>query len=181
MTYYTDYPVTTDSQGILAVELLAYDRNLHATVVYQGDTHVIKAGYLYQDAALTKRVTMAALYGLPRVPGGRRPTRREVAAELRGDWRKRTRYQIYLQDTPCQSVATLEKALARMYWAYQQGLTGHLLWSRQAGRNWHGRPLLRFEPEATGLAIYHLGRFNRRPRLKLHRTRHFTTGRQPGR
>lgn len=106
---YTDYPLP-EHQGVVKVQLLAYDRNKYVTVDFQGFYEGVKSGYLFADAALTKHLTWAKLYSLPRSVEHHWPTRKEVAAELKARRKRKTHYFLWLGDER-RSVGTLKAAL----------------------------------------------------------------------
>lgn len=106
---YTDYPLP-EHQGVVKVRLLAYDRNKYVTVDFQGYCDGVKSGYLFSDAALTKHLTQAKLYRLPRSVDQSWPTRKAVAAELKAGRKRKTHYFLWLGDER-RTVGTLKAAL----------------------------------------------------------------------
>ncbi len=118
MKYYTDYPIN-GVDGVKEVEVLAYDRNKYVTVLFQGKTTAIKAGYLMQDEALTKPVLRRQLLALPAEEGGSVPSRREIHAELKQMRRQhRTSYTLLVGDE-AHEYRSLKESLAHFGRVYR--------------------------------------------------------------
>lgn len=101
-TAFTEYPLQ-NSQGVIAVDLLAYDRNKYVTVGVGSATEEVKAGYLFCDEALKKRVSDRQLYALPQKLGGASPTRLEVHKELKAIRRRHvTLYIVWVGNSRCE-------------------------------------------------------------------------------
>lgn len=107
----TDYPLNGQAyDGVWnEVELLAYDR--YKYVMVRGGTWV-KNGYIKRLDG--KPLSMAQLYSLPEEVEDKKPTRRDVAAELKA-WQKykqKVWYRIYLEDMgPAKNFSNLRSAM----------------------------------------------------------------------
>jgi hypothetical protein len=98
MVAYTDYPLGQPPRQVVRVTVLAYDRNKYATVVFDGEPHEVKRGYLFDDQAMTRRLRDSKLYGLPAAADGVVPSRKQVAAELREKRYHLTDYTVWVGD-----------------------------------------------------------------------------------
>lgn len=135
---FTDYPLPT-RQGMVEVDVVAYDRNKYATVRYAGEEFQIKRGYLHADAAMTRQITRARWCALPYAADAPAPTRRAAERERKTKVRtKRTRYTLWIGQRR-HDAATLAVALR-----CARGKTDFSIFrTRHLGRKWANTFLVR--------------------------------------
>lgn len=128
---FTDYPLPA-RQGMVEVDVVAYDRNKYATVRYAGDEFQVKRGYLHADAAMTRQIPRARWCALPYATTAPAPTRRAAERERKAKARaKQTRYTLWIG--PCRhDIGTLAEALRRA----RQLTDFHLFRTRRLGGSW---------------------------------------------
>lgn len=118
---YTDYPILGDGDhSIRQVDVVAYDRDKYARIVFNGEYYEVKSGYIFVDAQLKRRFSKYAWYSLPLEPGETAPTKLQVAREVKSISKRRTRYKVYFwlnelcSSCPVAKFSNLAGALAHM-------------------------------------------------------------------
>jgi hypothetical protein len=119
---FTDYPLDECVGALMVeVEMLAYDRDKYVTVRYGEQVTSIKRCYLYLAPDMEKLVTRKQLYRLPLEVDGSMRTRRQVHHEMMLDRRrKKTTYDLFIDDQFCGVYTTLHEALRQFGMHYKQ-------------------------------------------------------------
>lgn len=87
---YTDYPILGDGDhSIRQVDVVAYDRDKYARIVFNGKDYEVKSGYIFADAQLKRRFSKYAWYSLPTEIDGKYPTRKEVHDTVKAEYRRK--------------------------------------------------------------------------------------------
>ena len=96
--YYKDYPIEgNESSDLIAIELLAYDRNKYVTVKYKELIDSIKSGYIYKLVEGDKKfLSKNDVFSLPVEVGEGRPSRKDIANELKSSRHKKTSYNVWI-------------------------------------------------------------------------------------
>lgn len=148
---YTDYPLYGDkSQAVKEVQVLTYDRNKYALVLHKNTEEVIKAGYLFKDPHMSKRLTLAMLLALPRTTAEAAPTRHQTRNAIKRHRRfSKTEYAVKAEKL--RTYANLRDALV----AFKSSPVGTLLSvTRQDKLGSLYQPLLQKSPEHIDIFLY---------------------------
>lgn len=126
---FTDYPIDGQSDdSIHQIKLLAYDRNKYATVQLQnGHITDIKTGYVFQDPTLSKHINIRVWFSLPTELDGAIPTRKQVQANLKAIWKRKTYYKVYVASSSLEVPSIVKRfnnmMLALRYCACQHNIS----------------------------------------------------------
>lgn len=161
MELYTDYPLKEDgdTQKIVKVTLLSYDRNKYCEVKAEdGEVYSVKSGYLFQDQALTQRLTSRQIFSVPAEVGDPKPTKLQIENELREKRKHLVTYSLRIlvgQSAKVIRFKNLQQALHHVAIAIKQGYEVDLLRSTQKRYFYCGEPIFEFgiSPE-DGKKVY---------------------------
>lgn len=152
---YTDYTILGDrDHSIRQVDVVAYDRDKYARIVFNGEYYEVKSGYIFADDQLKLRFSKYAWYSLPTEIDGKYPTRKEVHDTVKKEYRRRkTLYEVdfypegidaCLPRKAVKRFSNLADALRYMSWAKDSGEEGaaYLYRSIYRGHNYSGSQIL---------------------------------------
>lgn len=100
--FYTDYPIAGNEEGVVvAIELLAYDRNKYLTVRFGDSTEEVKTGYVYKviNGKTKKWLSTKDILSLPTSTDAKAPTQRDIHSELKSKRSKKTTYSVWVGGT----------------------------------------------------------------------------------
>lgn len=111
---YTDYPVIGNPNGnVVAVDVLAYDRDKYVDVSYNGNHDSVKLGYVWLDENLTKRLSSSKIscFRLPTEVGLSLQTKPEAVREYKDTYRYTTWYSVCTGNSGEFTFETLKQAV----------------------------------------------------------------------
>ncbi len=143
MKYVTDYPIEGNPEGKwVEVKLLSYDRNKYVYVDFNGMHDEVKQDYIksIDTKGDKKDLKHTSLCFLPTEIGGKKPTRREIFAELKEERKYCISYFVYSSSKDSYKsviVKSLDEAMRHAANFLRQNPTATVAVNRKVKTKWY--------------------------------------------